>query len=191
MIDEAVGGHARSSSRRRLVGDFVLRPAVLVAAGLWVAANVAVVLLADGRLPFDRPALAGMSFAQQLALPSMGLIEVFVLMTVVYFLTRRRVIPDMAARAPERSVAARETAALLGYALRTFLVAAPLTFLVFAIGTVLPTMVLIYAILVPRYLRLTGSSVTTVMLRGLTYAAMHFVGGWSVFTPRGTSRCPT
>jgi hypothetical protein len=66
--------------------------------------------------------------------------------------------------------------------LRTFLVAAPLTLGVFTIGTVLPTMVLIYAILVPRYLKLTGSSVTTVMLGGLTYAAMHFVEGWSVFT---------
>jgi hypothetical protein len=42
---------------------------------------------------------------------------------------------------------------------RTFLVAAPLTLGVFTIGTVLPTMVLIYAILVPRYLKLTGSSV--------------------------------
>jgi hypothetical protein len=246
MSVKVLGAHSRFSSRQRLIGDFVLRPAVLVAVGLWVAANVAVVFLADGRLPFNRPALAGMSFAQQLALPSMGLIEVFVLMTVVYFLTRRRVIPDIAARAPERSLAARETAALLGYAglgqvgswllgpalgyrsfsfhiagtlvgcstppsvgevwtwalynffvfavvpylfpgvfkmsLRTFLMAAPLTLAVFTIGTVLPTMVLIYAILVPRYLRLTGSSVTTVMLGGLTYAAMHFVEGWSVFT---------
>ena len=38
------------------------------------------------------------------------------------------------------------------------LIAAPLAFGVFMIGTVLPTMVLIYAILVPRYLKLTGSS---------------------------------
>jgi hypothetical protein len=273
------------SRPRRLVRNVFRRPAVLVAATLWIVANVAVVFLADGRLPFDRPALAGVPFAQQVALPSMGLIEVFVLMTVVYFLTRRRVIPDIAARAPERSLAAWETAALLGYAglgqvggwllgpalgyrsfsfhiagtlvgcstppsvgevwtwaiynfavfavvpylwfrrrysatqlnlrstdrrndllvigvvgvievlvevltfpgvfkmsVRTFLVAAPLTLGVFTIGTVLPTMVLIYAILVPRYLRLTGSSVTTVMLGGLTYAAMHLVEGWSVFT---------
>ncbi len=269
----------------RLVRKAVVRPAVLVAATLWVLANVAVLLLADGRLPFDRPALAGMPFAQQVALPSVGLIEVFVLMTVVHFLTRRRVIPDLAARAPERSLASRETGLLLGYAAlgqvggwllgpalgyrsfsfhiagtlvgcstppsvgevwtwaiynfvvfalvpyvwfrrrysatelclrstdrwndllvivvvgviecvvelatfpgifkmsaRTLLVAAPLTLGVFTIGTVLPTMVLIYSILVPRYLKLTGSFVTTVMLGGLTYAAMHFVEGWSVFT---------
>ena len=64
---------------------------------------------------------------------------------------------------------------------REIAVAAPLAFAVFAIGTVLPTMVLIYAILVPRYLRLTGSFTTTVLLGGLTYAAMHLVEGWSLF----------
>jgi len=65
------------------------------------------------------------------------------------------------------------------------LLAAPLSFGVFMIGTVLPTMVLIYAILVPRYLRLTGSFAATVLLGGVTYAAMHIVEGWSVFnTPR-------
>jgi hypothetical protein len=49
----------------------------------------------------------------------------------------------------------------------------------------LPTMVLIYSILVPRYLKLTGSRTTTILLGGGTYAAMHIVEGWSVFdTPR-------
>jgi hypothetical protein len=57
------------------------------------------------------------------------------------------------------------------------LIAAPLAFGVFLIGTVLPTMVLIYAILVPRYLKLTGSFVTTVLLGGGTYAGMHIVEG--------------
>jgi hypothetical protein len=65
---------------------------------------------------------------------------------------------------------------------RQLLIAAPLSFFVFFIGTVLPTMVLIYAILVPRYLKLTGSFAATVLLGGLTYAAMHLVEGWSVFT---------
>jgi hypothetical protein len=282
---------SRLSSPGRFIGQFVLRPSVLIAATLWVVANLAVVLLAGGRLPFDRPALANMPFARQVALPSLGLIEVFMLMTVVYVVTRRRVIPDLAARAPERPQAARETALVLGYAglgqlggwllgpalgyrsfsfhvagtlvgcfvppsvgevmtwalynfavfavapylwfrrrysatqlnlrstnrsndllvivvvavieslvelgtfpgifqmsARALLVAAPLTLAVFMIGTVLPTMVLIYAILVPRYLKLTGSSVTTVLLGGVTYAAMHFVEGWSVFdTPRNAA----
>ncbi len=281
---------AAFSFRHRLIASTLGHPAVQVAAVLWVAANVIVLLLANGFLPFDRPALAGMPFAQQVALPSFGLIEVFVLMAVVYALTSRRVIPDLAARAPERQQAARETALLLGYAglgqvggwlvgpalgyrpfsfhiagtlvgcsappsvgevwtwaiynfvvfavmpylwfrprysatqlnlrstdvpndlvvivvvavieslvelsafpgifhmsARQLLIAAPLSFGVFMIGTVLPTMVLIYAILVPRYLKLTGSFATTVLLGGVTYAAMHIVEGWSVFTtPRDT-----
>ena len=46
-------------------------------------------------------------------------------------------------------------------------------------------MVLIYAILLPRYLKLTGSAISVVLLGGLTYAAMHLVEGWSVFnSPR-------
>jgi hypothetical protein len=271
-----------------LIRDAVLHPAVQVAAGVWIAANVAVILLAGGFLPFDRPAVAHMPFVQQVALPTFGLVEIFVLMAIVYLLTGRRVIPDLAARAPERARAASETTLLLGYAAlgqvggwllgpalgyrpfsfhiagtlfgcsvppstgelwtwatynfvvfavapylwfrrsysttqlnlrstdrkndllviivvmaieslvelsafpgifqlsaRQLLIAAPLAFAVFAIGTVLPTMVLIYAILVPRYLKLTGSSASTVLLGGATYAAMHIVEGWSVFnTPR-------
>jgi hypothetical protein len=281
----------RLSLLRRLVHDTVLHRVVQVSVVLWVAANMAVLLLANGRLPFDRPAMAGMSFAGQVALPSLGLLEVFALMAVVYGLTSRRVIPDLAARAPERRLAARETGLLLGYAgvgqiggwlvgpafgyrpfsfhiagtvvgcgvppsvgevctwaiynfvvfavapylwfrrrysgtqlnLRSvdvpndllvivvvavleslvelgafrgilqmsagqLLIAAPLSFVVFMIGTVLPTMVLIYAILVPRYLKLTGSFATTVVLGGVTYAAMHVVEGWSVFnTPRNVA----
>jgi hypothetical protein len=273
------------SSLAAVIRSAVLHPAVQVAALLWIVANVAVVLLAGGLLPFDRPAMAGMPFVQQVALPSFGLIEVFALMAVVYVLTGRRAIPDLAARAPERAQAARETILLLGYAglgqlggwlvgpalgyrpfsfhiagtlvgcsvapsigelwtwaiynfvvfavvpylwfrrrysatqlnlrstnrtndllvivvvaaieslvelgafpgifqlsARQLLLAAPLAFGIFMIGTVLPTMVLIYAILIPRYLKLTGSSATTVILGGVTYAAMHIVEGWSVFT---------
>ena len=68
------------------------------------------------------------------------------------------------------------------------LLGAPLSFAVFFIGTVLPTMVLIYAILLPRYLKLTGSAISAVLLGGLTYAAMHIVEGWSAFdSPRDTA----
>jgi hypothetical protein len=42
-------------------------------------------------------------------------------------------------------------------------------------------MVLIYSILLPRYLKITGSTISTVLLGGLTYAAMHVVEGWSAF----------
>jgi hypothetical protein len=43
------------------------------------------------------------------------LIEIFVLMVLTFLLTRRRVIPDMVARAPDRHVAWRKTILVLGY----------------------------------------------------------------------------
>jgi hypothetical protein len=262
---------------------------VQMAAALWIAGNLIALWLARGSLPFDRPAVAQLPFAVQMAAPSVGMIEIFALMLLTIFLTRSRVIPDMLARAPERRVALRETVLVLGYAalgqiggwilgpalgyrpfsfhiagsvfgctraparaevcvwaLYNFLVFAvapylyfrrhytsadlnlrstnrsndallilvvlivesgfelialdksifrltahqallgvPLTFVVFFLGTVLPTMILIYAILLPRYLRLTGSAISAVLLGGLTYAAMHIVEGWSNFdSPR-------
>ncbi|SEE45030.1 hypothetical protein SAMN05444161_5801 [Rhizobiales bacterium GAS191] len=279
------------SSRHRLIADIVLHPVVQIAVILWVVAHVAVVLLSGGHLPFDRPALAEIPFTVQLASPTLGMVEIFLLMGVVHWLTRKRVIPDIAARSPARSLAARETLALLAYATagqiggwiigpalgyrpfsfhiagtlfgcstppsqgeiwtwaiynflvfavlpylwfrrrydatelnlrstnrrndvlvivvvcliesafelgvfdggllrldaRQILLGAPLAFALFFIGTVLPTMVLIYAILIPRYLKLTGSATTTVLLGGLTYAFMHLVEGWSAFdSPRDT-----
>ena len=259
------------------------------AVALWVLAYLLVLALAHGSLPFDRPAMAKLPFAAQLAGPTIGMLQIFVLMVVTFYLTRKRIVPDMAARAPERRVAARETVQLLVYAalgqiggwivgpalgyhpfsfhvagtvfghtttpqpgelwiwaLYNFLVfavapyayfrrrytgtqlnlhstdrrndalvilvivvlesvfelavfdtsmfnltahqmllGAPLTLLIFGIGTVLPTMVLIYAILLPRYLKVTGSAISATLLCGLTYAAMHIVEGWSMFdSPR-------
>jgi len=254
-----------------------------IAAGVvgWALLNLAVLGLAKGVLPFDRPTMAGMPFALQVAMPTLGLIEQLALMGLVWWLTRRRTAFDMAARAPETAQTWRETLALLAYAMlgqiggwivgpalgyrpfsfhlagsmvgcstppspgeallwasynfvvfavipylwfrRTyadrdlnlvstdrrndwtvilvvesavqlaampgvfkmtpgaFLAAAPIAFVLFFFGTVLPTMVLIYAILLPRYLKLTGSPALTVILGGLTYALMHLVEGWSTF----------
>jgi len=265
---------------------------VQTAVALWVVCYVAVVWIAHGVLPFDRPAVSQLPFALQMAAPSITLVEIFLLMVLVFQLTRKRIIPDMSTRAPERRVALRETTLVLSYAalgqiggwlvapalgfrpfsfhiagsvfgcsvspgraelwtwaLYNFFVfaVAPylyfrrrytntelnlhsvnrrndalvivvvlaiesayeltalnrnifglnthqlllgtlLTFLVFGIGTVMPTMVLIYAILLPRYLKLTGSAISAVLLGGLTYAAMHIVEGWSTFdSPRDAS----
>jgi hypothetical protein len=259
------------------------------AVALWLLGNAIVLWLAHGSLPFDRPAVAKLPFALQLAAPSITLLEIFVLMGLTLLITRKRVVPDMAARAPDRVMARREILVVLLYATlgqfggwilgpalgfrpfsfhlagsvfgcsltplrgevwtwalynflvfamipylcfrqrysnrelnlcttdrrndaalilivlaietafelsafdntvfqlapRQMLLGAPLTFLLYFIGTVLPTMVLIYAILLPRYLKLTGSTISTVLLGGLTYAAMHLVEGWSTFdSPR-------
>lgn len=277
------------ASFRALIRAVVSHRGVQAVAALWIIVHLLVLWLARGALPFDRPAVANLPFAVQMAAPSLGMIEIFMLMGVTFFMTRDRVIPDIAARAPERGIAWRETMAVLLYAglgqlggwilgpmlgyrafsfhiagtvfgcsvpparaevclwasynflvfalapwvyfrrrysntelnlrstnrrndlwliivilaiesaveLATFqnniltlswhqlVVGAPLTFAIFFVGTVLPTMVLIYAILLPRYLRLTGSTISTVLLCGVTYAAMHIVEGWSVFdTPQ-------
>ncbi len=264
---------------------------VQTAIALWVIGYIVVLWLAHGSLPFDRPSLAHVPFAIQMAAPTVTLIEILVLMVLTFLLTRKRVIPDMTARAPERRVALRETILVLAYAAlgqvggwvvgpalgyrpfsfhiagavfgcgltpgpaefcvwgvynflvfavapylyfrrrytntelnlrssdrrndmrlilvvlviesifelsafggilglspRQVLLGAPLAFALFFIGTVLPTMVLIYAILLPRFLKLTGSAISAVLLGGLTYAAMHIVEGWSVFnSPSNTT----
>jgi hypothetical protein len=259
---------------------------LVIGAGVigWLLLNLAVLRLAQGYLPFDRPAEAATPFAQQVAGPTLALVEQLALMGLVWWMTRRRTEFDMAARAPEISRAWRETLGLLGYAMlgqvggwivgpafgyrpfgfhlagamvgcssppspgeallwasynfvvfavvpylwfrraysnaglnlvstnrrndgvviaavlivesavelaafpgifkmtpAAFLIAAPIAFTLFFFGTVLPTMVLIYAILLPRYLKITGSPALTVILGGLTYALMHLVEGWSSF----------
>jgi hypothetical protein len=269
---------------QRFVRATLLRPAVWFGVVAWIALNIAAIVLSGGILPFDRPALAALPFAGQMAIPTVGLLEIFALMAVVYWLTRSRTKPDLAARAPARARAALETVGVLAYAmagqvggwflgpalgLRPFsfhlagtlvgcstpasakeavvwalynftvfaavpylvfrrrysnealnlrsssrandllvivvvlviesvwelmafpgifkltphqlLLAAPLSFVLYGIGTVLPTMILIYSILLPRYLKLTGSFVVTILLGGATYALMHLVEGWSTF----------
>jgi hypothetical protein len=248
----------------------------------WLAANALVLAVARGHLPFHRPDLHGASFGRQLLSPNLAMAEALVLIALTIWLTRRRVIPDVGARAPERGVAARETlgmvlygvGGLLGglalgrslgyhpisfhltgtlygttdvvtpaevavwagynfvvYAVLPFLyfrrrytsaqlnlrssdrgndllvivvvlvvesvaefvglssalfdltphqilVGVPLTFMVYFIGTVLPTMVFIQCVLVPRFKALTGSTVTTVILGGVTYTLLHVFDGW-------------
>lgn len=269
----------------------VIHRGVQAAVVAWIVGHLIVLWLAHGMLPFDRPAVAHLPFASQIAQPTMGMIEILALMVLTFLLTRRRAIPDMAARAPERPVAYRETFSVLAYAAlgqvggwmvgsefgsrpfsfhlagtlygtslaqtptdvwiwasynvlvfalvpylyfrrrytntalnlrssnrrndillilvvmviesafevivfggilqltpRQALLGVPLSFAAFFVGTVLPTMVLIYAILLPRYLKLTGSAISTVLLGGITYAAMHIVEGWSAFgSPRETA----
>jgi hypothetical protein len=252
----------------------------------WAAANLVILTLADTTLPFDRPSLAGRSVTQQLLDANQALLEVLLLIGVAYLLTRTRIIPDVAARAPHRALARRVTLLLLlgygilgqlgglllgrllgwhpfgfhlagtlygthemvaaaeaitwaGYNLtvyaivpyllfrrrysaealnltstdrrndllvivvvlaieatvqlsvlgadifqlraRQLLVGVPLTFLLYFAGTVLPAMVFIYCILVPRYLKLTGSVATTVLLGGLTYMLAHVYDAWTTF----------
>ena len=273
-------------SLQRRFGLLLRQRSVQAVVVLWVLANVLVIVVAHGRLPFDRPTVADASFASQLVFANLGLVEVIALIAVTYLLTRRRSIPDMAARAPARAQARRETLLLIAYGLlaqvsgvvigmalgwRPFsfhlagtlygtheqvaqaeavtwafynlivyavvpylffrrrysneqlnlkssnrrndllviaailvieslvevfsfsssifdlsagqlLLGVPLTFALYFAGTVLPTMIFIYAILLPRYLKLTGSIATTAILGGVTYTLAHALDAWTVYT---------
>jgi hypothetical protein len=236
-------------------------------------------------LPFDWPAVAARTSLGRLVDANLALAEVLLLTALAWWITRGRARPDIAGRAPDRAIAARETAYLLlygagalglgfvlgrlagwhpfgfhlagsvygthehvtpaeaiswaGYNLVVYAVlpllyfrrrysaemlnlrssdrradtvligvilvveslvqiavldpeifdltagqlavGVPVTFALYFAGTVLPAMVFVYAILVPRFLRLTGSTAATVVLGGLTYTALHVWDAWTVF----------
>ena len=253
-----------------------------IALAAWAAMNAALIALGGGHLPFHATKLADQPAAGTVLQTNAMFLEVFALMGVVHLLTRRRPVVDVAARSPERRLAAQETALVLAYGVlamvggylvgtafgwhafgfhldgmvirtgqavvphealgwaaynalayavvpfvffrrryttdqlslrssnrrgdlkvilvvlalessvqlllepavfqlsaRQFLLGAPLTFAISFAGTVMPTMVFVYCILTPRYLRLTGSFPATVILGGLTYASLHFLDGWT------------
>ena len=247
--------------------------------------------MAGDALPFDWPTAAARTPVGRLVDANLVLVEVLLLTALAYWLTRKRALPNLADRAPERSVAARETLLLLLYGAgglglgfilarlagwhpfglhlagsiygthehvspaesiawaaynlvvyavvpllffrrrystealnlrsnnrradtvligvillieslvqiaaldpQTFDLTAgqlvlglPLTFTLYLAGAVLPAMIFIYAILVPRFLRLTGSTTTTVILGGLTYTALHIWDAWTIFNSPGNA----
>lgn len=270
----------------KLTPGTVLRsPAAWAAALGWAAACILLLAIAGDRLPFEWASTTGQSTTDHLLEANAGLAEVLLLMALVCLLTRRRSRPDVAARAPERAVALRETLLLLAYGaaglaggyvlarslgwhpfgfhlagtlygthehvttaealtwalynlavyavvpllyfrrrysteelcLRSsdrradalligvvllvesaaqflvlkpeladldgqqLLLGLPLTFTLYLAGAVLPAMIFIYAILLPRLLKLTGSTVATVILGGLTYTVFHLWDAWTRF----------
>ena len=250
----------------------------------WIACLCAIYPLSLGMLPFNRPNIAALTFPQQMAYQVFQPLVFFFFLVVIYWMTRRRALPDMAGRAPARAVAARETLLMWLYAgvvlgagqiigskifgqgiglhlngslfgvthmqtpaevwfwaiynfllyavvpylvfrargysrealnlkssnpgndtlvilvvliLETalewglrglpklsghqFMMGTTLSFFVHLLGTGLPIMIFIYAILMPRYARLTGSATTTVLLGAVSYAALHITEYWTVY----------
>jgi hypothetical protein len=264
---------------------------VQVVIWLWVLGNALIFALAGGHLPFHRPSVHDQPVGQQVVTANLALVEVLLLIALVYWLTRRRDVPDLAARAPARDVAMRETLGLVGYGVlgllggyvlgrvtgwhpvsfhidgtlygtddhvsrgevfgwaaynfvwyavlpfayfrrrystlqlglrstdrrgdllvivvvlvvesvveflglsaalfdlspRQALLGMPLTFALYLVGTVLPTMVFIYCVLLPRYRLLTGSTATTVILGGVTYTLLHVFDGWLAYDTLSTA----
>jgi len=257
---------------------------VLIAIAMWIVCSAAVFPLSGGTLPFNRPALTKASVAIQVFNPLITLAALLLLMLLIYGLTKRRTIPDMAARAPSLAIARTETIALWIYggavmifgrvlgqklfgegiglhlngslfgatrvqspgevwtwAIFNFLLfalvpyfvfrargysrealnlkstnvrndalviivvltilcaldllgpnlsrlpaheipaGAAISFVVHLLGTGLPVMIFIYAILMPRYMRLAGSATTSVLLGGASYATLHLFEYWTVY----------
>lgn len=88
---------------------------LLFAVVVWVACVSAIYPISGGVLPFNRPNLAGLSFRQQMVFQVFQPLVFFLFLAVIYWLTRRRAIPDMARRAPDRTLAMRETLLLWTY----------------------------------------------------------------------------
>jgi hypothetical protein len=281
----------RTPDVRRRARPLLRRRSVQLAAAAWLAGNALVVAVAGDALPFDWPQAAERTPVGHLVDANLALAEVFLLTVLTYWMTRRRTVPDIAGRAPERAVAARETLFLLLYgagglglgfvlarlagwhpfalhlagtiygthehvspaeavawaaynlvvyavvplllfrrryssealnlrssnrradailigtilviesvvqiaalqpaildlSARQLVLGMPLTFTLYLAGAVLPAMIFIYAILVPHFLRLTGSTATTVILGGLAYAGLHIWDAWTVFDSPGNA----
>ena len=268
------------------MGGLLQQRSVQITILVWVVALVLAYLLGKDGLPFDRPLVEGSPFGVQVGFVLFGSLALpFIYMGLTYFITRNRVIPDMASRAPDSALALKELAYLILYGLAVFalgqvigrlviggegfgmhlhgaiygatrgvgtaevigwaaynfvgyavipylvfrirgysdealslkssnlkndvilvlvvlgiggaidltasdifslsgtqiLVGLPLTLVIHLLGTSLPVMVFIYAILLPRYLKLSGSVTTTVILGGLTYAAPHIFESWTLY----------
>jgi hypothetical protein len=71
--------------------------------------------------------------------------------------------------------------AIFGLDANQLLVGIPLAFLLNLFGTALPIMVFIYCILLPRFLKLTGSVAATTILGGIAYAVIHFFESWTAY----------
>ncbi len=57
----------------------------------------------------------------------------------------------------------------------------PVTFLLHLLGTGIPAMIFVYALLFPRYMKATGSAASAVVFGALTYAWLHIFEYWTMY----------
>src|SRR5215471_4535564 len=91
---------------------------ILVTIALWALGTLAIFLLAQGRLPFELPIYQakGVSYLGPIIGSESTLFIALAMIGLVYLVTARRAVPDMAARVPSLAVALAETLWLGGYA---------------------------------------------------------------------------
>src|ERR1700693_591657 len=87
---------------------------VWIGLAVWIVFSAAIPYLTQGVIPFDQPMLAALPYRVRVMIEIISPVFAFIFIGVAYALTRRRFV-DIAVRAPERSVALRETLALLAY----------------------------------------------------------------------------
>ncbi len=109
------------SSFSARLGYFVRQRSFQVALILWVAISVAAVALSHGTMPLPIGPHPGNPLVMAIS-SSIALLFLVLEIGLIALITRRRAIPDLAARAPERSVALRETIVLWFYGIAVLLV---------------------------------------------------------------------
>src|SRR5580658_50540 len=90
----------------------VRQPSFWIALLLWCLLSGGAILLCRDGVPLDRPELAGIPPVTEVLNNSVGLFMIILLVGIVALLARRRPYPNLADRAPGRSIALRETVAL-------------------------------------------------------------------------------
>lgn len=81
---------------------------------VWILFAAAIPFLAPGEIPFDQPMQAALPYRARVGFEIFGPLFALIFVGVTYLVTRRRSV-DIAARAPEREIALRETVGLLIY----------------------------------------------------------------------------
>src|SRR5215472_13284613 len=90
---------------------------VLITLGLWALGTLAIFLLSQGTLPFHLPLFQakGASYLGPIIGTESTLFIALAMIGLIYLVTARRAVPDMAARVPSIAVARAETLGLIGY----------------------------------------------------------------------------
>ena len=95
---------------------YLLRqPSLWIALVVWFLLSAAAILLCRNGVPLDRPELAATPPITDVLNNSVGLFSIILLIGIVSLLARRRPLPNLAERAPERGIALRETLAMWVY----------------------------------------------------------------------------
>jgi hypothetical protein len=87
----------------------IKQPSIGIALGLWVLFSVAAIALSGGHIPLEIPGVNAAPPMNTVIRSSVNLIILLLLMGLVALIARRRAVPDLAGRAPERRLALRET----------------------------------------------------------------------------------